>query len=504
MGNPAAIVIILIIIVLIILAVIFRHKFNNTADLGTYGPEMPSACTGTDNCTKPGTRTIVQYCIPHPVSGKGCVDKNGHQTFQPRIRHESCTLGCVKSEWHKEVEPCRVETDASCVPPGTLGKRLTILTCVEKDEVGSNACILSRENVPVETSFGATGTLPRSVNFEIGETVVTTETCTDYETPICGNWFLVVPEKDTVQPITLSDTVTACELNPFMEITSDCNTAGSDPFNVLLDGWRTDPMTCVFETDGMREGFTPKDMPFPLCPRDCSSEPFSAEDVQNETLNIDTFDPVVCGAENPECLRFCRYLPQSLSIGNGEFDHLLIKLLYLRNTSVFVSSECRINNNCPTPVTNNNDIQLQNIPVTQTLEAAEFGTTQFLQSTLMVLAPRTYIPGVLTAAVYLIIGTDLAGWMATRVENGNTLAYWKQAKVNYDGPGIPAIDAELFDISVDSPFQEFQEQFLPRTMQGLQDITLRQHGNIVFSEDVPLQGIQAVIFDIETDLTPRM
>ena len=65
---------------------------------GYYTADESLGCVNdTLKCSKPGTETIVQYCIPNPVTGRGCIDLDGKESY--KIGYASSFNG---TDWVRE------------------------------------------------------------------------------------------------------------------------------------------------------------------------------------------------------------------------------------------------------------------------------------------------------------------------------------------------------------------------------------------------------------------
>lgn len=104
---------IIFIVVLLIIAVALLYAFRDKvfkkgkvlasappdeqsqAGYGTYGPASYGLCkTQSGLCSDPGSQTVTQQCIPNPITGLGCLDENGNQTFSPKVSNQNCNVPC--------------------------------------------------------------------------------------------------------------------------------------------------------------------------------------------------------------------------------------------------------------------------------------------------------------------------------------------------------------------------------------------------------------------------
>jgi hypothetical protein len=150
-----SIVFLLIIVTVVVIIVIYRLFGNNlkqsrTMDewlelgYGYYGKETKSECTSSNgSCHGNSYQTITQTCLPHPKTGKGCID-NGVETFKPIVKNVICIPQCYTSVWEKITNSdCKVDgvTSAECVNYGTIGKQTIKKRCILADGSGINGCI---------------------------------------------------------------------------------------------------------------------------------------------------------------------------------------------------------------------------------------------------------------------------------------------------------------------------------------------------------------------------
>ena len=99
------------ILVLIIFIVLFNIKKKpktkkNALEtgFGSYSKEhsLFGCQTSSGKCTEEGFEKVIQYCQPHPATGKGCLDKDGNQTYSSVITQRPCNTQCVSSSFSLE------------------------------------------------------------------------------------------------------------------------------------------------------------------------------------------------------------------------------------------------------------------------------------------------------------------------------------------------------------------------------------------------------------------
>jgi hypothetical protein len=67
---------------------------------GFYSDPTKLPCNSSDGkCTSLATQKTILRCIPHPVTGKGCIDDNGNMTYNNKIIETPCQLQCVGSNF---------------------------------------------------------------------------------------------------------------------------------------------------------------------------------------------------------------------------------------------------------------------------------------------------------------------------------------------------------------------------------------------------------------------
>ena len=67
---------------------------------GYYAPEKSLGCqTPNQKCTEQGTETTIQYCVPNPTTGKGCLDSSGNISYNSIIRKKPCQTQCVQNQF---------------------------------------------------------------------------------------------------------------------------------------------------------------------------------------------------------------------------------------------------------------------------------------------------------------------------------------------------------------------------------------------------------------------
>jgi len=186
----AFLIVSLILVVIIWLLLIGPRLYvKDQSTFGSYGATTSSGFCINDTglCDETGIITISQPCVPNSITGRGCLDENGFQTFSDKIIKQSCRPVCQKSIWLNEgITPCTVDNRGPtvCVTRGTTGTQTQTLLCIGHDTVGVNNCN-TVQIVPIVGIGGVTGTSPQTITYQIGDTYNITSSCTNYPNPIC-------------------------------------------------------------------------------------------------------------------------------------------------------------------------------------------------------------------------------------------------------------------------------------------------------------------------------
>lgn len=104
-----AIIFIILVVALLVLLFFFKEKLfaeKTTSDVdalnkgfGYYSDKQYGECVDEGICGKVGKRRFIQYCIPHPETGYGCLDEEGFQNFDLKVGYEPCTNRCQQGEF---------------------------------------------------------------------------------------------------------------------------------------------------------------------------------------------------------------------------------------------------------------------------------------------------------------------------------------------------------------------------------------------------------------------
>lgn len=128
-------VLILVIAILAIAMMLWIPWASKVSDLGEYGQWVDSVSRCVQNgeyCNTGGTKTTFRRCIPHMISGRGCLltDNDKRQTYETQIIKSECIPQCYKRKWI-------VESTSPCID----NSNKIIYICTEHDSTGINDCI---------------------------------------------------------------------------------------------------------------------------------------------------------------------------------------------------------------------------------------------------------------------------------------------------------------------------------------------------------------------------
>lgn len=128
-------VLILVIAILAVILMLWIPWSLKMSDLGEYGQWVDSVSRCVQNekyCDSGGTKTKIRRCIPHPISGRGCLINGSSkgQTYETQITKSECIPQCYKSRWI-------VESTSPCIDNSS---DITYI-CKGHDRIGINDCI---------------------------------------------------------------------------------------------------------------------------------------------------------------------------------------------------------------------------------------------------------------------------------------------------------------------------------------------------------------------------
>jgi len=155
----------LLVVIIILFIVIFVHKdrvFNAGKHLGaqppkvhaqkgygTYYKAFDSPCITTDGkCNTPGINYTTYYCLPHPDTGKGCINDDGEQTYNAKSVSNVCKANCKNFVFNEITEfnnVCQYDNPYNlpaytCIPPNARSYEYRKFDCIKNDSIGDNTC----------------------------------------------------------------------------------------------------------------------------------------------------------------------------------------------------------------------------------------------------------------------------------------------------------------------------------------------------------------------------
>ena len=530
------IIVVIIVTIAIIISILLAWGIgtHKAPDFGVFEIDNRGQCVSSSNsCTDVGTRLVTMRCVPNPSSGKGCLDSNGKQIFGEITTMEVCTPTCRRSIWVDHNDGvCSVSgiSPTQCVASGTIGTKLDTVECVSNDSTGTNMCT----SLELRDLVGPSGDISTSHQISIatiGQKVMVERECTDYPNPICGDWLLVRPlNRDFSLPLSTDDSAIPCSFDIQLTPEEDCSTGESKPFDSLLEGFVIEPISCVVSTNGVDIATKPdnSNQPLDICsriesPPICNNTPINSSQIKNSSLPID-FNPLICpgnlnSSNNSQCVRACRSFPTSITIGNGEFDSILGKVLMLRipdygyisalQTPASDGSLVKFRDNNMSPADVLDDTPLMAIPSSATrphctgLDPSR--NVEFNTSVYLTLGTRSYSPTEIKAQISCIISGSYTGWLGT----SNGMLIWKQMYNFYDGPGITSDDADMFTISnfrfsPRQPPMGYPQEYIGEAFFELSGPNGESLSVIDVDDNiVQLNGISALVMEPTVDLTSR-
>lgn len=526
------VIVIVIILLVIVLWIIFHNDTVYTpTDMGAWGPEIIGQCqTNTNLCSEIGTQTIRQECIPNSQTSRGCLSNDNTQTFSTRIYNQTCRPVCKASVWNTVTASCIVPDTltTSCVPTGTRGNQDIIRTCVQGDNTGNNYCV-DTTYVEYTDSKGVTSTIPQTVTYAIGQSVTTTNSCTDFSNPICGSWLSGTPIQYGYKTTEDFTSLAQCSFTSTLFPLTDCISNNTSVYNVLQEGFIARPLSCVQNT----VVYTPTntDPTTNLCPvipnGGCSDDTITPNMITETDLPVN-FNGTTCSntnnSNNPQCISSCRVFPGIANIGGGEMDIILNSLMIIQ-ISVTSPYDSYLGP-YQYPSSNSNlvlfrlstvnasqevfDVPLISIPnnkrFSSTSTSCSEGQIQFVSSLLFVLGIRGYDTNTLQGVLYSDIGNIFNGWVS--VDNNSQL-YWRQAYNTYDGPGALSDTADIFTIVRTGDVNPTPIPGMPSTFRGSLPVNLLYNNNPVYvinstnSNIVNCTQAKLLLFEPTTNLTSR-
>jgi len=164
-------ILIIFIVVLIIIIFVWINRYNlfgispNLSDdeytklgYGVYSqPEKTECINSSGLCSEKGVISEISYCIPNKNTKRGCIDKNGKQTYDIKITQTGCTTSCRYSIWDNELTTgCFIPISPSqntseilsprCIKKGEKGISITKKKCIQNDAYGINTCSYELNN----------------------------------------------------------------------------------------------------------------------------------------------------------------------------------------------------------------------------------------------------------------------------------------------------------------------------------------------------------------------
>jgi hypothetical protein len=167
-------IVLVVIVAIIILALVFKDDIFDTGKslgskpkeeltkkgYGVYQKAYESPCITTNGkCNTAGVKYISEYCYPNPVTGNGCIDETGTQTYNSRSRNEVCIPTCRSYVLQESTEPyiCQYDNpfnspNYSCVPTNAQSYEYRKYSCIKNDSIGDNTCTYTCGSAGVDSA----------------------------------------------------------------------------------------------------------------------------------------------------------------------------------------------------------------------------------------------------------------------------------------------------------------------------------------------------------------
>lgn len=523
--SSAAVAVFVIVLVFIAIAIVVgRGAVLRTSNgWGEYQTVRTTRCVNALNdCQQPGTSLQIQRCVPNSITGRGCLDDNGNQTFAPKIIETECAIQCQRSYWlEEEPGPCQVPPLCS-IGVSLPGFQVRRRRCVPRAASGVNGCTTVQLS---PNPSGGGDSVPVTKQYNVGDVLETREIC--FQIPgECGQWVsntsLAFPNDPEEEPTT-TPTPT---LEGHFALLPRCQTEGSPMFSVLEEGFLSLPLSCQ-RPDGQLITPARNDPSIPFCfalsespfnGQSCTNRAVQPSDISDRRLP-DDFNPVICPgmidrSQNPRFILPCRHRPlipydygygDDLNTVLGSFILLTIDsppgvVIPLQTPSVREGYQPLFDwERSPTD-------PLQNVPLVKlrlrdnlpnqkcTPQEVSFNT-----GVMLLLGVRTIQDARnFQAIVGLMIGGTYRGWLDTALRSDKKVAIWKQASAGYRTPGTFSTQAPLFNLTLVSPLDPSPLEGYPATMLGSVSLTIRTSD----SKQVYIPGLTGVIGNLDPELTP--
>lgn len=526
--NFLAIIIIIFLFFIIVIGLYFAIKYTVKPELyGQWSEPNSTDCIGSVYCSEVGEITTRQTCTPNPVTGFGCQNDNGEQTFAPRITIQECQLPCRSSIWKIDKTDCITDLpEDTCVittqspvfgsvaaPSEAIstGTQTITYTCVSHDPTGLNNCILIQPT-EVITTTGEIETLYQSVVYNIGDVVTETNSCTNYQNPQCGQWTFYVNNNPSVcklQLQTLSEQE-GCIVNNNTNI-----------YDILKEGYYLNTMNCKLEN----EVINVKNEASKLCANEelnqmgasCTTSNITPIDIKEGLIPLGT-TAVLCPSSNsnpttnPLCYQPCRLSASANAkfSSNSPFNFLLNSFIIIRKR---INSSWAFLTTIQIPNIDGKILALRGPSTNPTNALTEYDDTPLifitqnsidttpicswekitLNSSLISAFGVRSINGN-QAEVQILSGVlrNYIGWLIT---NNTNQINWRQALTEYTGPGMNSDDANIFNLKINKNFTSTKIPNFSKDLLGSANANILNQGKTI---NVPvLNGSSTTLNDIQ-------
>lgn len=387
------VIVFIFILIIVAIIIIYASYINEGSGFGVWVENRTTQCVD-------GEITIIEDCVPNPITGKGCLVDNS-LLYGTRQRISSCIIQKQRLVWKESVGDCI--TGQECVAEGSRGSRTNLLRCIENDNEGINSCVITEEQNGV----------PSTVEYNEGDTVTLTEVCYDYTTPICELYQYIV--ENTL----LSD------ISAFLEYNYPINKCITENMMNYEEGYILQSLLCDS-----------------ICgPLLCNSNLPPPSVIPNAQLST-TFNPVFCGEELSiliPCRRF-----EEMNYGDIILNRILNDFISLSidDEDILAIQTPNITNSIAVGI---DWLRYPNDPLID----LQFTLGNFDIQTLYGISPIEIIGSTIKCKILCIINDDYKGWLKTIVFKGRRVIIWTQANDIYGGLGTIYKNTEVFTIVVE-------------------------------------------------------
>lgn len=492
----ASVVLALLLVFSVLIYILIAGKIIKAGDgYGVYSQVQEGRCID-------GLRVTVRECIPNTSNGRGCITRDGYQSYAPDTQVVPCIEQPFTSVWATTSGSC---IDVSTDPYNPIYEITKTKTCVPTSvSTGTNGCLNTQQ-----LSTGVVGVVP----YSIGQSITWQEPCiplTTINRP--GVWTF----QGSSTPI----------FNTQFISTNDCNTGESVTSSLLSEGIANYSMTC---TTSQCSNLLPS---VPLNSQVCNPVPIQPQQVRDKSLSPTT-NPIMCTSTPPPIIsQPCRLVPStsSIDLGYGTDINILSNSMLLLNIDTTytlagiqtpsLTSNPQVKryfNWSSSPLSGLSDTPIVYIDPSEDVRA---GCTQeqisFSTGLLCIMGPRSIVDSSnFTCIISTSIPSSYFGWLSTYTSDVGKVAVWRQTSSSYISPGLFSSEAEQLKVEILSSFTPTPVIGYSGTI-GSITVRIRTQDNLpiyipsadqVTSNSTPsyksLESVFIVVYPINVDISDR-